>query len=137
MPGQTSDRGLIDTSVAVVLEAIDRSRLPAEIAISALTLAELSAGPYVASSESDRARRQDHLQRIEAGIECLDFDAACARAYARVFSATQEIGRKPRGARAVDLMIAATARAHELPLFTLNASDLRGLEELVEIVDLG
>jgi predicted nucleic acid-binding protein len=136
VPGQTSDRGLIDTSVAIVLETTDRSRLPVDVAISALTLAELSAGPYAADSESGRARRQDHLQRIEAGIECLDFDPACARAYGQIYSATQEIGRKARVARAIDLMIAATARAHELPLYTLNASDLRGLESLVEIVDL-
>ena len=136
MPGQTSDRGLIDTSVAIVLETADRSRLPADIAISALTLAELSAGPYAADSESSRARRQDHLQRIEAGIECLDFDSACARAYGQIYSATQEIGRKARGARVIDLMIAATARAHELRLYTLNASDLRGLDDLIEIVDL-
>lgn len=120
-----------------MLETTDRSRLPTEIAISALTLAELSSGPYAASSESKRARRQDHLQRIEASLECLDFDAACARAFGQIFSATQEIGRKPRGARAIDLMIAATARAYRLRLYTLNASDLRGLEDLVEIVDLG
>lgn len=137
VPGQRSDRGLIDTSVAIVLEAIDRSRLPAEIAISALTLAELTSGPFASRSESDRARRQDHLQRIEAGLECLDFDSACARAYGQIFSATRGIGRKARGARAIDLMIAATARAHDLRLFTLNASDLLGLDGLVEIVDLG
>ncbi len=136
MPGQGSDRGLIDTSVAIVLETTDRSRLPTEISISALTLAELSAGPYAASPESNRARRQDHLQRIEAGLECLDFDSACARAYGQIFSATREIGRKARGARAIDLMIAATARAHELRLYTLNASDFVGLDDLVEIVDL-
>lgn len=137
MPGQTSDRGLIDTSVAIVLETTDRSRLPAEIAISALTLGELSAGPYAAKSESARARRQDHLQRIEANLECLDFDSACARAFGRIYSATQEIGRKARGARVADLMIAATALAHQMPLYTLNASDLRGLDDLIEIFDLG
>jgi predicted nucleic acid-binding protein len=136
VPGQTSDRGLIDTSVAIVLETTDRSRLPAEIAISALTLAELSAGPYAAGSESNRARRQDHLQRIEAGLECLDFNSACARTYGQIFSATRGIGRKARGAQAIDLMIAATARAYELRLYTLNASDLHGLEDLIEIVDL-
>jgi predicted nucleic acid-binding protein len=137
VPGPTSDQGLIDTSVAIVLETTDRSRLPAEIAISALTLAELSSGPYAASSESERARRQDHLQRIEAGLECLDFDSACARAYGQIFSAIGRVGRKARGARAIDLMIAATARAHGLRIYTLNASDLCGLEHLVEIVDLG
>jgi predicted nucleic acid-binding protein len=138
VPGRTSsDRGLIDASVAIVLETTDRSFLPAEIAISAVTLAELTSGPYAATSESGRARRQDHLQRIEATLECLDFDSACARAYGQIFSATQRIGRKARGARAVDLLIAATARAYELPLYTLDASDLHGLDDLVEVVDLG
>lgn len=137
MPGQTSDRGLIDTSVAIVLETTDDARLPADIAISALTLAELTSGPYAAGTESVRARRQDHLQRIEAGFECLDFDASCARSYGQIFSATQRTGRKARGARSVDLMIAATALAYALPLFTLNAADLQGLDELIEIVDLG
>ncbi len=130
-----SDRGLIDTSVAIVLEEIDPRRLPTEIAISSLTLAELSSGPLRAKAEAERARRLNRLQRFEAGLESLDFDPACARAYSHVFAATLMIGRKARG-RAVDLLIAATALAHELPLYTLNAADLRGLDDLVEIVDL-
>ena len=130
------DRGLIDTSVAVALEYVDLSLLPGEIAISTLTLAELTTGPHAAKTESERARRQDHLQRIESRLEALDFDPSCARAYGQIDSATRRIGRKARG-RAVDLMIAATARAYELPLYTLNGSDFRGLEDLVEIIDLG
>jgi hypothetical protein len=70
-------------------------------------------------------------------VDALSFDADCARAYGSVYVATTAAGRKARGARAVDLMIAATAIAHDLPLFTMNASDLRGLEGLLEIVDLG
>jgi predicted nucleic acid-binding protein len=132
-----TDRGLIDTSVAVVLETIDLSLLPAELAISALTLAELTAGPFAARSSAERSRRQEHLQRVEADLESLAFDSASARAYGRIYAATFEIGRKARGARAVDLMIAATARSHELPLYTLNAADFLGLEDLVEVVDLG
>jgi predicted nucleic acid-binding protein len=126
---------LIDTSVAIALEALNQAALPAEIAISALTLAELNAGPYAATGP-DRARRLDHLQRIEASIECLDFDPACSRAYGRIYAAAQAIGRKPRGARCVDLMIAATACAYGLPLYTLNVSDMRGLDDLIEVVDL-
>ena len=139
MAGQSSnpDRGLVDTSVAVALETLDLSPLPAELAISALTLAELTAGPYAAGSSAERSRRQEHLQRIEASLESLEFDSACARAYGRIHAATAEVGRKARGPRAVDLMIAATARAHEMPLYTLNAADLLGLEDLVEVVDLG
>lgn len=131
-----TDCGLIDTSVAVVLETFDRSLLPTEISISSLTLAELSAGPYATSQLPDRARRQDHLQRIEATIECLDFDAACARAFGPIYAAVQAIGRKARGSRAVDLLIAATARGYGLPLYTLNGADFAGLDGLVEVIDL-
>jgi predicted nucleic acid-binding protein len=132
----TPERGLIDTSVAIALEVIDPRQLPSEVAISALTLAELTSGPIAAPTWAVRAQRQDHLQRIEAGIESLDFDPICARAYGRICMATHQVGRKARGARAVDLMIAATALAHGLPLYTRNAVDLRGLDGLVEIVDL-
>jgi len=72
---------------------------------------------------------------VEAMFDALPFDASCARAYGRVYSAIAETGRKARGRRAVDLLIAATAVAHELPLYTRNAGDLRGLEGLLEVVD--
>ena len=137
MPGKTTERGLLDTSVVIVLEQLDPARLPGEVAISTLSLAELTAGPAAASTEVKRARRQDLLQRVEATIEALDFDAICARAYGPISSATIALGRKPRGSRVVDLMIAATARAHRLPLYTLNADGFRGLDDLVDIVDLG
>lgn len=131
MPG---DRGLLDTSVAVDLSRLDLALLPTEIAISALTLAELAGGPHGASDELERSRRQRHLQDVEASFEAVPFDPKCARAYGQVYAAVEGIGRKPRGARMVDLMIAATALAHDLPLYTRNAKDLRGLEDLIEIV---
>lgn len=106
-------------------------------AISSLTLAELTSGPHATDEGIERSRRQDHLQRIEARIETLAFDDDCVRAYGHVYAAIVAAGRKPRGARYVDLLIAATALAHQLPLYTLNASDLRGLDDLLEIVDLG
>ena len=129
-------RGLIDTSVVIGRGEVDSGRLPAEISISTLTLAELTCGPLATSDDLERARRQERLQRFEAGIESLPFSAGCARAYGHVYAASIASGRKPRGARAVDLMIAATALAHDLPLFTLNAKDLRGLEGLLKIVDV-
>jgi hypothetical protein len=132
----TEDRGLLDTSVAVDLGSIDSARFPTEIAISALTLAELTAGPHAASDEIARARRQQHLQNVEANFETIAFGPACARAYGRVYAAVDNDGRKPRGGRAVDLMIAATALAHDLPLYTCNAKDLHGLEGLIEIVNV-
>jgi hypothetical protein len=115
---------------------IDPGQLPAEIAISALTLAELTAGPLATADELERARRQERLQRFESGVESLNFSPSCARANGHVHAATHAAGRKPRGARAADLMISATALAHDLPLYTLNARDLRGLEGLLEIVDV-
>lgn len=128
--------GLIDTSVVVGYEKVDPSRLPDEIAISTLTLAELTAGPLATSDDVERARRQERLQRFEAGVEALTFSPACARAYGHVYAAAFAAGRKPRGRRAVDLMIAATALSHDLPLYTLNANDLRGLEDLVKVIDV-
>lgn len=130
-------RGLIDTSVVIGYEKVEVGRLPDEMAISTLTLAELSAGPLAAEDDFERARRQERLQRIESGVDSLPFTAGCARAYGQVYATDMASGRKPRGTRAVDLMIAATALAHELPLYTLNAKDLRGLARLLEIVDVG
>ena len=127
-------RGLLDTSVVIGVDEVDPAALPAEIAISTLTLAELTSGPFAVSDDLERVRRQNRLQRFEAGVEALAFDTRCARAYGSIYVAT---GRKARGGRAVDLMIAATALAHDLPLYTMNARDLRGLEELLEIVDVG
>ncbi len=127
-------RGLIDTSVVLDLERLDPEGLPFEIAISALTLAELAAGPHVASDAKERGVRQDRLQRAEAAFDALPFDADAARAYGRVYSAVVSTGRKARGARAVDLLIAATAAAATLPLYTRNVDDFRGLDDVVVVV---
>jgi hypothetical protein len=129
-------RGVIDTSIVINLEQIDPSRLPIELAISSLTLAELAAGPHATSDAEERARRQDRLQRVEAVFDPLPFDTEAARAYGRVFAAISSIGRKARGARAIDLLIAATACAAGLPLYTLNFEDFRGLEDLLEVVSI-
>lgn len=125
---------MIDTSVAIDLESCDQRQLPDEIAVSTLTLAELGLGIASAASRLTVARRR-HLRQIEARAETLDFDRSCAAAYEHVCRATFRAGRRVRG-RSVDLMIAGTALAHELPLYTHNVVDLRGLEGLIEIVDL-
>jgi predicted nucleic acid-binding protein len=132
-----SGRGLVDTSVVIAIDEVDTGRLPAEICVSTLTLAELSAGPHAVTDELKRARRQDRLQRFEADVEAIPFGLGCARAYGRLYAAVISTGRKARGARSVDLMIAATALANDLPLYTRNLKDLRGLKGLIEIVDVG
>jgi len=118
----------------VDLDRIDPERLPSEIAVSALTLAELAAGPHATSDPAERARRQDRLQRTEAAFDPLPFDSDAARAYGQVFSAAAAVGRKARGARAVDLLIAASAYAEGLPLWTRNGEDFRALDGLVEVI---
>lgn len=137
MADPPAGQGLIDTSVVVGYRDVDPRRLPAEIAISTLTLAELTCGPLATADELEQARRQERLQRFESGIEAIAFSAVCARAYAHVYAATMAGGRKPRGGRAVDLMIAATALAHDLPLYTMNAKDLHGLDHLIKVIDVG
>jgi predicted nucleic acid-binding protein len=127
-------RGLIDTSVVIDLDVIDVERLPRELAVSAITLAELAAGPHATADSEERARRQDRLQRTEATFEPLPLDANAARAYGRVYAAVAAAGRKARGRRATDLFIAATALAANLPLYTRNPADFAGLSDLLDIV---
>lgn len=135
--GTIGRRGLIDTSVAIVLATVDRESLPEMVAVSALTIAELVGGLHGVERGLKRVRRERHLQYVQTNVEPLDFDLRCARAFGPIYEATARTGRKPRGSRAVDLMIAATALAHGLPFYTLNSKDLRGLEQLIEIVDVG
>jgi predicted nucleic acid-binding protein len=127
-------RGLVDTSVLIDLDVIDPERLPRELAISAISLADLAAGPHATTDPGERARRQDRLQRSEATFEPLPVDANVARAYGRVYAAVAATGRKARGRRATDLFIAATAVAANLPLYTRNPADFAGLSELLDIV---
>jgi predicted nucleic acid-binding protein len=127
-------RGLADTGVIIDLERIDPAELPVEVAISAVTLAELAAGPHVNTDPEERARRQDRLQRVEATFDVFPFDAAAARAYGRLYATVLAAGRKARGRRALDLLIAATALAAELPLYTRNPDDFDALNSLIEII---
>jgi len=126
-------RGLLDTSVVVDHDLVDPARLPDESAIAAVTLAELAAGPHATRDEQERARRQDRLQWAAATWDPLPFDADAARAYGRVFAATRAAGRSSR-ARLADLLIAATAAANGLPLYTRNPSDFTGLDDIVTVV---
>ncbi|MGH9186938.1 MAG: type II toxin-antitoxin system VapC family toxin [Acidimicrobiales bacterium] len=128
------ERGLLDTSVLLDLDEIDASDLPIEVAISSITMAELAAGPHATNHPDERARRQDRLQRAEAAFDPLPFDGEAARAYGRVFASVMAAGRKARGARAVDLLIAAAAISAGLPVYTRNGDDFRALDDLVEVV---
>ena len=130
-------QGILDTSVVIAMQHItDPSVLPPEPLITTVTLAELSVGPLVARDERDRAARQAHLQEAEADFDPLPFDRASARAFGRVAASLRLSGRKTT-ARAYDALIAATAMAHGLPVYTCNAADFDGIDGLQVVpVDL-
>jgi predicted nucleic acid-binding protein len=141
MPAEYT-QGLLDTNIVILRKWIDPEELPAEVAISVITLAELSAGPHEVrrneeqsdyDEHAERARRLDILQRAENEFDPMPFDADAARIHGRVCAAVISAGRKPRR-RVADLMIAAVAIAEELPLFTTDPDDYKGLDSLLTVV---
>ena len=128
--------GLLDTSVVVDWHDPSVVRaLPDEMAISAITLAELAAGPHLASTPGEAAKRQTRLQEVEAKLEPILFDGSAARSYGLVVAAVVRKGRQPRS-RFADLLIAATAHANGLDLYTRNGDDFRGIDDLVHVIDI-
>jgi len=128
-------RGVLDTSVVIDHDVIDPALLPDESAISAVTLAELAAGPHATENKDERARRQDRLQWATATWEPLPFDAESARMYGRMFAAARAAGRSSR-ARLADLLIASTAAANGLPLYTRNPSDFDALKRILKVTSI-
>jgi predicted nucleic acid-binding protein len=128
-------QGVLDTSAVLRLGELTPDDLPVEAVITAVTLAELSVGPLVAASDDERAARLAQVQRAEADFgDPLVFGAEAARAFAQVAADLRQAGRKPQ-ARAFDALIAATAKAAKLPLYTFNAHDFAGVSGL-EVVSL-
>lgn len=128
-------KGLLDTSTVLRLHELEEEDLPVESVLSTVTLAELSVGPLVTEDDSERAARLAQVQSADTDYgDPLPFDVAAARAFAQVAADIRTAGRKPK-ARAFDALIAATAKASGLPLYTFNASDLVGVTGL-DIVPL-
>ncbi len=126
-------RGILDTLTVIQLSGItDPNVLPQEPLITAVTLAELSVGPLVTPDEHEREVRQAHLQQAEADFNPLPFDAMAARSFGRVAASLRRTGRKP-AARTYDAMIAATALAHGLPVYTCNPRDFSGIDDLTVV----
>ncbi|MGY1398522.1 PIN domain-containing protein [Streptomyces sp. SS10] len=147
MPAERTmyEQGLLDTNIVILRRRVDPEELPDEMAITAVTLAELSAGPHevrrndeqsVYDEHVERARRLDVLQRAENEFDPIPFGAEAARIYGRICAAVISAGRKPRR-RIADLMIASIAVAEDLPLFTTNPDDFKGLDDLLTVVPVG
>jgi predicted nucleic acid-binding protein len=142
MTSERHQQGLLDTNIIILRRWIDPSELPEEMAISAITLAELSAGPHQVrrndeqsnyDEHAERARRLDVLQRTENEFDPIPFSTEAARAYGQLTAAITSAGRKPRR-RIADLMIASTALAEDLSLYTTNPDDFTGLGELLTVI---
>jgi predicted nucleic acid-binding protein len=128
--------GLLDTSVVIDWDDPNvASALPDEASVCTITVAELSAGPHLAATSVESARRQARLQQVEETFEPLVFDTAAARSYGQIVAAVSEAGRSHRR-RLADLLIAATAHANGMALYTRNPDDFAGLEVMVEIVGI-
>lgn len=126
------DLGVLDTNTLILIDRLQVEDLPAEPVITCVTLAELSVGPLATDDEAERAARQARLQEAEAAFEPLAFDAPAARAYGRVAASLRRAGRKPT-ARAFDALIAATAIANDLALYTCNPRDFDGIDGLTVV----
>lgn len=126
------EAGILDTSVVIDLPGIADQLLPAESAITAVTLAELAAGPHATTDAVERSIRQERLQWAEATFDALPFDGVAARAYGRVYALVRVARRQPRR-RLADLMIASIAASHQLPLYTRNPADFTDFESMVTV----
>lgn len=124
---------MLDTSVIVDAANVTLSALADELVISAITLAELAAGPLATKDVVEQAIRQERLQWAAAAFEALPFDTTVAHIYGRVYALIRKANRKPR-ARMADALIAATALAHELPLYTRNAGDFKGIDKALTVI---
>jgi toxin FitB len=122
-------RGILDTSVLI---ATDIAPIAGELAISVASLAELQFGVLVAPDDQTRGRRLNRLNAIQRRFDALPIDDAVADSYAQLAARVVQVGRQPRG-RVIDLLIAATAHAHDAVIYTRNAEDLAGLDDLITI----
>ena len=128
--------GLLDTSVVIDLNKLPPSVLPTTSLISAITLAELLQGVHLANGPVQRAIRLERIRAVEASFpEPLSFDSAAAREYATLVALVLGAGRNPKPRR-LDLMIAATAAAIKVPIFTRNAKDLAGLHNRLKVISV-
>lgn len=104
--------GLLDTSV--LIGPLTKG-LPDELAISIVSLAELRLGVLLARDLATRSTRLARLVEAERTFSPIPVDDEVASAYASIVAAAREDGRKPK---AMEALIAATAAAKDLTLYT-------------------
>lgn len=127
--------GVLDTCTYIELGSLDPERLPEFPEITAVTMAELHQGVVMTADPATKALRNEQLGAAIVEFTPLPFAGEAAARYGTLVALTIAAGRSPRPRR-MDLMIAAIASVHGLPLYTRNAKDFRGLENLLEVVEV-
>ena len=127
--------GVLDTCTYIELGSLDPELLPEFPEITAVTMAELHQGVVMTADPATKALRNEQLGAAIIEFTPLPFDGEAAARYGTLVALTMAAGRSPRPRR-MDLMIAAIASVHGLPLYTRNAKDFRGLESLLEVVEV-
>ena len=127
--------GVLDTSAYIDVALLDPAVLPMVPELTAITMAELHQGVAMAKDAASRAARTEKLGAAIVEFEPLPFDGPAAARYGTLVALTVEANRDPRPRR-TDMMIAAIASAHGLPLYTRNAKDLVGLADLLAVVEV-
>jgi toxin FitB len=129
------ESGILDTSVYIDLALLDPAVLPAVPELTAITMAELHQGVAMAKDAASRAARTEKLSAAIVEFEPLPFDGPAAARFGTLVALTVEANRDPKPRR-MDLMIAAIASAHGLPLYTRNSKDLVGLADMLRVVEV-
>jgi predicted nucleic acid-binding protein len=130
---QPEARGVLDTCVVIDLKYLTPSQVPHIPELTSITLTELYQGVSMASTVSERALRLEVLNAANNEFDPLPYDGEAASRYGTLAALMVEQGRSPKSRR-MDLMIAAVASVHELPLYTRNPDDFKGLESLVRVI---
>lgn len=124
---------LLDTSVIIDLDHIELGDLAdVPFSVSAVSIAELAYGLDIDDPVRRRART-DRFYAVLADFDVLPFDVEAAKVYGVLAGLVRRAGRNPRPRR-LDLQIAATASANEMPLLTRNPDDFAGLDAVVEVL---
>ncbi|GHH50346.1 type II toxin-antitoxin system VapC family toxin [Lentzea cavernae] len=127
--------GVLDTCAYIDLGLLDPADLPVTPELTTVTMAELHQGVAMAKDAASRAARTEKLGAAIVEFEPLPFDGQAAARYGTLVALTMVANRNPKPRR-MDLMIAAVASSRGLPLYTRNADDFKGLDDMVTIIEV-
>lgn len=125
-------RAVLDTSVLIEPPTNGLASLADAVAVSIVSIAELQYGLALANDPVEELARRRRLQVVLEHCDVLVPDVRTTEMYGVLAGLVLRAGRNPRPRR-FDLLIAATAARHDIPLLTRNADDLRGLERVVSV----